>query len=294
MTEIVELDVAEYGDADGRPIVALHGGNATKEQWERFGDEGFPDRRWICPDLRGHGRSPSGGPPWSIALVASDVMAALDARGVAEFDVLGASLGGRVAAEIARHSPSRVRSVAMLDPSLWLPREHERIEEHLRTRGGKSSSTSPREFDTIDQAVEYWTTHHIPADAKVYAERELRAALEPVSNGRFRLRANPALVMSLLADLRTNPMSFGAFTGRVLLLVAKHFEAVTEAGERAIRAELGDRLDSVTLDAGHVLTLEAFDQTVGHISTFLEREAKRESFMAAGRSNSDESEAQND
>ncbi|MFC0534210.1 alpha/beta fold hydrolase [Phytohabitans kaempferiae] len=50
------LSTTEYGNPTGTPVVALHGGRCTREYWLRTATEGIPRRRWICPDLRGHGR----------------------------------------------------------------------------------------------------------------------------------------------------------------------------------------------------------------------------------------------
>jgi lipase len=258
------LAVREYGlgSADG-VVVALHGSHCTKEAWERIGTEGLPGRRWICPDLRGHGESP-GRPPWTIAQFARDVVVTLDAIGVAgPVDVVGSSFSGAVAAELVRRIPGRVRSVVLIDPVLMTREECLALVARLRrTRVGP-------EFDTPEELIDP-LLDEVPADARSYLRRELATRLEPNGAGRFRFRARESDVEAVLGDLgEAMPVSFAGFAGRVLLLEAGRGDAVSEAGRERLRSELGDRLTRVRLDAGHVLLWYAYAETVAEIDRFL-------------------------
>ncbi|MDF5758967.1 alpha/beta fold hydrolase [Spongiactinospora sp. TRM90649] len=69
----------------------------------------------LVPDLRGHGSSPA---PASAAEAhadaqAADVLAVLDAAGAEEFDIVGYSLGARIAWEVVRQAPGRVGRVVL-------------------------------------------------------------------------------------------------------------------------------------------------------------------------------------
>lgn len=65
-------------------------------------------------DLRNHGQS-----PWvssmSFPEMANDVLALLDKLNIEQTHVLGHSLGGKVAMEVAMHHPERVRSLVVAD-----------------------------------------------------------------------------------------------------------------------------------------------------------------------------------
>ncbi|MFO0799356.1 MAG: alpha/beta fold hydrolase [Gemmataceae bacterium] len=65
-------------------------------------------------DNRGMGRSVPAGGPITVAEMAADALAVLDAEGVAEAHVVGHSLGGLVAAQLALAARGRVRSLALL------------------------------------------------------------------------------------------------------------------------------------------------------------------------------------
>lgn len=70
--------------------------------------------RVVAPDLRGFGETPIPGEGYADA---DDVIHLLDALAIDRAAVVGASLGGRVALELASRHPERVRSLALLCPA---------------------------------------------------------------------------------------------------------------------------------------------------------------------------------
>ena len=96
----LELHYREVGE--GRPLILLHGFIANSAQWLDHGPghelvaRGF---RLILPDMRGHGdsahpRDPAAYPPDALV---DDGLALIDQLGLADYDLGGYSLGGRVA-----------------------------------------------------------------------------------------------------------------------------------------------------------------------------------------------------
>jgi pimeloyl-ACP methyl ester carboxylesterase len=98
----------------GRPIVLLHGFASNRnENWRRLGWYGAFERkniRFIAPDMRGHGESDKPHDPAAYAREAlvGDVFALLDHLGVTKADVMGFSMGARVALGAALAQPERV------------------------------------------------------------------------------------------------------------------------------------------------------------------------------------------
>jgi pimeloyl-ACP methyl ester carboxylesterase len=112
--------VIHYEDEGaGRAVLLIHGHTLDRRAWDwiapALGQSGL---RLIRPDLRGHGRStrPDHGYHWSHH--AADMTAVLDAAGVDRAAVVGYSLGGGVALEMALAVPERVGSLALLSPVL--------------------------------------------------------------------------------------------------------------------------------------------------------------------------------
>jgi pimeloyl-ACP methyl ester carboxylesterase len=101
---------ASYGSGDA--VVLLHGAFDNSEDWgyqlPTLVDSGH---RAILIDNRGRGRSTLGSEPLSYELMAREVLAVMDALGIARFAVVGWSDGAIVGLILAMQHPSRVSSV---------------------------------------------------------------------------------------------------------------------------------------------------------------------------------------
>jgi pimeloyl-ACP methyl ester carboxylesterase len=102
--------VAYQRQGGGRPLVLL-AGQANNHTWWNRAREDFPST--ITLDYRGTGASDKPDVPYSTRLFAEDVITVLDALGVAEADVYGTSMGGRVAQWVAARNPNRVRRLVL-------------------------------------------------------------------------------------------------------------------------------------------------------------------------------------
>lgn len=103
---------------DGTPLVLLHGGLFDIEQ--QFGaliPALAAGRRVIAVDFQGHGRTNDIDRPFSAAAFAGDVLAVLDHLAVERADILGFSVGGAVALDLAIEHPERVRRVIISSTS---------------------------------------------------------------------------------------------------------------------------------------------------------------------------------
>lgn len=101
-----------YGNGD--PIVLLHGGLGGSALMDPIIPGLSAARRVIAVDLRGHGHSPDVDGPFGWEAMAADVAALIAQLGLAHADVLGYSLGGRVALRLALTHPERVRRLVLV------------------------------------------------------------------------------------------------------------------------------------------------------------------------------------
>jgi pimeloyl-ACP methyl ester carboxylesterase len=114
-----EVEIAYLDEGRGEPIVLVHGFASTKEvNWVNPGwvrTLAGAGRRAIALDNRGHGASSKLYDPaaYHSATMAEDVLALLDHLKIERADVMGYSMGARIAAFLAVNHPKRVRSVAL-------------------------------------------------------------------------------------------------------------------------------------------------------------------------------------
>jgi pimeloyl-ACP methyl ester carboxylesterase len=114
-----DVEIAYLDEGEGDPIVLVHGFASTKNvnwvypTWVSELRKG--GRRVVALDNRGHGDSAKFYEPsqYSIPIMAGDVIALMDHLDIARADVMGYSLGGRMAAWLGLNAPERLRSAIL-------------------------------------------------------------------------------------------------------------------------------------------------------------------------------------
>lgn len=121
--------VREEGPPGAPALLLLHSLGTTMEIWAPQVPALARQYRVIRMDLRGHGLSGATPGDYSMASLAADAMAVLDALGVAKAHVAGVSIGGRLSLELAASYPERVLSIMPCDtgfisgpPERWITR----------------------------------------------------------------------------------------------------------------------------------------------------------------------------
>lgn len=101
---------------DAPVIVLLHGFTGHARTWDRPAAALANHYRVLCPDARGHGESawdPSG--EYGVERQVADVVGLLGALGLARVTVLGLSMGGRTALNLAAGRPEMVERLVVVD-----------------------------------------------------------------------------------------------------------------------------------------------------------------------------------
>lgn len=119
LPSLSRLRVARAGE--GRPLLLINGLGANLEMWQPFMREHADDREVIAFDLPGAGRSARTAWPLRMPQLARLVTELLDHLGYDRVDVLGYSLGGVVAQELAHRAPQRVDRLVLCATTPGLP-----------------------------------------------------------------------------------------------------------------------------------------------------------------------------
>jgi pimeloyl-ACP methyl ester carboxylesterase len=103
----------EIGDKSGVPVVFLHHLTAVLEDWDPAIADGLAKSHPVIAfDNRGVGGS-EGKTPDTVADMAKDAVAFIDALGLAKVDLFGFSLGGFIAQVVAQERPDLVRRIIL-------------------------------------------------------------------------------------------------------------------------------------------------------------------------------------
>lgn len=182
------VEIAFLDEGEGEPIVLVHGFASNKEvNWAapnwmmtliRAG------RRAIALDNRGHGASTKLYDPaaYHSAIMAEDVRALLDHLALSRADVMGYSMGARIAAFLALAHPDRVRAVVLgglgirLVEGVGLPDSiadaleapYKRSSRPILVEHDDATALAQQRADSVEQLAElHEVVHHKIANTEV-------------------------------------------------------------------------------------------------------------------------------
>jgi len=256
---------------DGPTVVLLHGGGLDSAQvsWAPLTSNLVAHATVICPDLPGYGGSPLGTTSPTVAGYADWLRAFLDAVGVRRCVLVGLSLGGAIALQVAIDDPARVAGLLVCGP----------YGVDTRIPGGKLGWLTVH-TPGLD-ALTWWTMRH--------SRRAVRAALGTL----LRHGVSDDLVDEIQTLARTpeagvawralqcyevrfaGPRTvFGdALTGiecPALLLAGEH-DIVPPAAVRAAAARIPRGEFALVPGAGHWLPRDAPEAVGGHLLEMITR-----------------------
>lgn len=110
----IRMHYAEQGEPRGEPVILLHG---YSDSWFSFSRVLSPlsrEAHVYALDMRGHGRSDKPDTGYGMSDLAADVIAFMDAKGIVRATVIGHSMGGLVAQQVALAAPKRVARLVLV------------------------------------------------------------------------------------------------------------------------------------------------------------------------------------
>lgn len=128
----VRYHVESCGSGD--PLLLLHGFTGDATTWTPFCEVWGRHSLLIMPDIIGHGKteSPENPERYTIEAVATDLRLLLDEMKIEKADLLGYSMGGRLALTFALLFPERVGKLVLVSSSPGLEKEGERKQRRLK------------------------------------------------------------------------------------------------------------------------------------------------------------------
>ena len=177
----IKLHYEEAGE--GEPLVLLHGNGEDSTYFKHQIPCFARNFHVIALDTRGHGKSPRGAAPFTIAQFANDLLDFLDARGIERAHLLGFSDGGNIALMFALAHPERVGKLVLNGAN-------------LNPRGVKRSTQLPIELG-----------YH---GANLFATRSLRA------------RANAEMLGLMVNEPHIEPQELATLTIPTLVIAGTH------------------------------------------------------------------------
>jgi 2-succinyl-6-hydroxy-2,4-cyclohexadiene-1-carboxylate synthase len=251
----VALDGAELEvEATGRgpAVLALHGFTGTARTWAPLAAALRDQRRVLAPDLLGHGRSsaPADTARYVLERQADDLSALLAALDAVPADVVGYSMGARVALVLALRHPSVVRGLILESPSAGIRDAAERA----RRRAADEALAGQLERGGLASFVEAWEAQPLFASQSALTD-DVRSRLraERLSHDPRGLAASlRGAGQGVMGPLHDRLAAVGCST----LVIAGALDPVGSARARLVAEGLPAAVLEIVDGAGHAPHLE--------------------------------------
>ncbi len=260
----IVLNVETVGS--GPPLLLLHGFTGSNATWAPF-LEAWCDFTTVCVDFIGHGGSdsPAEASRYAMSACLDDLCAALDALSIEKTAVLGYSMGGRVALQLAVKRPQRVSALILVSASPGIEDSTERAE---RVKADEALA-GRIEAEGIKAFVDYWQSIPLWA-SQVSLSGEKRLALR-----RGRLQNSIVGLTNSLCGMGAGAQDYvfdrlGEVRVPALLIAGaldqKYRDLALQMAARMLAAE-----SRIIEGAGHATHLERPDEFAEAVSAFMRR-----------------------
>lgn len=113
---VVKLAFDEFGDNSNPTLIILHGFFASSRNWRQMAKKFSDDFHVYVLDIRNHGLSPHD-VEMDYPVMAEDLNSFMDEHDIATTNLLGHSMGGKVAMWFALNYPQRIQNLVVADIS---------------------------------------------------------------------------------------------------------------------------------------------------------------------------------
>ena len=249
----VSVPYVSAGPAAGTPVVLLH---AWGESWRSF-DRLLPllpgTIHAVAMDLRGHGDADKPATGYSLAEVAADVVALMDAVGIPSAVLLGSSSGGYVAQQVAITSPHRVAGLVLVGSprSLqWRPSFADEVDQLTEPVDAAWVRNSLAWFPLFHQVPPWYIDCRVQDGVRMpaYVWRETLAGL---------VSARP-------------PTDTATITAPTLIVWGARDELLTREDQRALAAAIPASRLIVYQDTGHLVLWEQPERVASDLAAFVD------------------------
>jgi esterase len=249
---------------EGEPLILLHGLFGSLENLGGVAQRLQDNWQIHALDQRNHGRSPHAD-EMSYAVMADDVVAYMDEQGLDRAALLGHSMGGKVAMQVALAHPDRVSRLIVADiaPVDYKPRHDAILEGMLAIDFSRIESRRD-----ADEALK----SHVEIEAVrqfLLKNLERVPASESTDGATFRWRVNLPVISACYPNLAEAPSAIGPYEGPVLFIKGADSAYIQAKHEEAIRRLFPNAELKVIEGTGHWLHAEKADTFAALCRRFL-------------------------
>lgn len=246
----IRLNVEQAGS--GPPLLLLHGFTGSATSWQAISESFCAQFTTYAVDIIGHGDSDAPDDPqrYRMERCVEDLVALMDHLDLPAVNLLGYSMGGRVALHLALYAPERITQLILESAS---PGIVDTVEREARVRADEALAESI-EREGVAAFVERW--ERLP----LFASQEGLPFVHQQEQRRQRLRNSVTGLANSLRGMGAGAMEpvverLGELQMPVMLIVGELDQKYCELGRMMVSAIPEARLEIVP-GAGHTVHVD--------------------------------------
>lgn len=256
--EAVDLIYNEFGKPAFEPLIILHGFFASSRNWRQIAEKLSDQFHVYVPDMRNHGASLHH-PAMDYPSMAGDLRKFIERHGLKNANLLGHSMGGKVAMWFALNHPDLVNRLIIADIA---PVSY----SHNFDRTIRALKALPLQQLSSRKQAESWLAEELPDPA--YRQFLLQNLV--LSEGHYRWRINLDIFYNTAANIVAFPSAdqLAPYEGKALFIAGENSDFVKMEN---IASLFPTAILNIIPDAGHWLHVqqpEIFIKTVGSFLKF--------------------------
>ena len=242
------------------PLLILHGLFGSNSNWANLARQFSATREVYALDLRNHGQSPHAN-SMNFAEMTSDVLEFIQAQGLSECDLLGHSMGGKVAMQLALNNPNCLNKLIIADiaPKLYPPR-HQHVFAAIETIDNNSIQSRQQAEDLIREILPEQATRLF-----------LITNLTRKDGNQLQWRSNMAAIRDQYAQISAalTTADNKPYAGPCLFIRGEKSKYITESDSPDIKQLFPCFRLTTIKDAGHWLHIEQAETFAQVVDSFL-------------------------
>jgi pimeloyl-ACP methyl ester carboxylesterase len=244
---------------EGCPVFILHGLFGSSDNWFAIAKMLANHYTVYLPDQRNHGRSPHSS-EWNYTAMASDIKNLAAEEGLKEIWVLGHSMGGKVAMELATKYPDWLRKIMVLDigPKEY-PVRHRYIIDGLKSIDLNSIS---KRSEADAQLSNYIDSFHV--------RQFLLKNLERNNNGDFRWKINLPVIDAKIEEAGKPQIPENPVENEILFVRGSNSNYILDSDEKQILEFFPNATFETIPNVGHWMHAEQPEAVMQSVKRFFD------------------------
>lgn len=248
----MELNHKIMGEGD--PIIIMHGLFGMLDNWQSIAKELSQDYMVILIDLRNHGKSPHSD-EWNVQVMARDVIEFMQSQWIFEATIIGHSMGGKVAMQVALTEPDMVSNLIVVDIA---PRSYERGHDLIFT----ALNSVPIETVASRGDVEEYLGKYI---SETGIKLFLMKNLSRNKDGSYRWKMNLPIIEKNYESILQPTLSDFPYEGPTLFISGERSDYIREEDQERIIELFPEAKVETISNAGHWVHADQKDAIIASI-----------------------------